>query len=83
MYAIRSYYVASIPQGTKILWACGERSATNINGIFQGELKQRFNMKIDILPIEHIMGLYNKDRITSYNVCYTKLLRFSIFQSHF
>lgn len=59
--------IASIPQGTKILWACGERSATNINGIFQGELKQRFNMKIDILPIEHIMGLYNKDMFEGIN----------------
>ena len=64
MYAIRSYY---------------EKAGLKVAAM--GEAVKGADVVMMLLPDEHIAAVYQDDvepRITSYNVCYTKLLRIFI-----
>ena len=39
------------------------------------EIKTISNSLISVFFVNNVKTVFNKDRITSYNVCYTKLLR--------
>ena len=69
MYAIRSYYVNKLPENVRPRFERMKEHASEKEPYIWGHnVTQRY---IDI---------YQKsiqNRITSYNVCYTKLLRFS------
>ena len=62
MYAIRSYYASPHPEG---------------NGAFDAMVKALDDAGITPEQIDYI-SLHGTGRITSYNVCYTKLLRINI-----
>ena len=61
MYAIRSYYEAA--------WKSGEANEG------MGASGHRPSVKGGYFPVPPVDSLHDIRRITSYNVCYTKLLR--------
>ena len=66
----------------------GEHFYDRIDSPFSGDRKQKEENIINAKPEKigglKVMGLNSTDRITSYNVCYTKLLRtVQLFISHF
>ena len=82
MYAIRSYYVHTgeagdpfgavhppVYQSTTFRFASTADLLETVEGGHRGALYTRYGMNPTILALEE------KLRITSYNVCYTKLLR--------
>ena len=81
MYAIRSYYERRAPFERRLLRA-GLRGATHQlaeTGTAACELGARLRGQIELLEHgvdRHAHGARHRPlRITSYNVCYTKLLR--------
>ena len=72
MYAIRSYYVRRlIQQNTDlpvVMYSFTERTKAS-------ELLTRMEALVTIVDKKALLA--RKNRITSYNVCYTKLLRLS------
>ena len=67
MYAIRSYYV-SFPDNWKVNWKYPESDFKKDSGV---------DLQKDPLALQRLKDAAEKAkiRITSYNVCYTKLLR--------
>ena len=61
MYAIRSYYGGELISYFHII--LGQWRVLHLNGRFDG------------IPGFKVRGYFGNHRITSYNVCYTKLLR--------
>ena len=89
MYAIRSYYEITVtkdetrykPRKTEEELKALEAEGLEFNGYdgMMAEMKKG-SLVIDDLShyeMEKLIEKYHPDRITSYNVCYTKLLRFS------
>ena len=88
MYAIRSYYG---PRCARRLWigAHLRRSGNRLDNIINTEDKKMEELIIknlmeqldlsreEITPDSSFVDDFEMDRITSYNVCYTKLLRTS------
>ena len=67
MYAIRSYYEPGLTE---------EKLYNRIARDFENEPKRIMkNVLRRLLPEAMIKSVLEKARITSYNVCYTKLLR--------
>ena len=89
MYAIRSYYGVELGINTivpiitdrtiiRLDEKTAEKKVIRWQKIVEGAAKQSGRNSIpDIKPPEKFENIfkYNKNRITSYNVCYTKLLR--------
>ena len=82
MYAIRSYYAAKkmkeLKDATGITYPLAFDDNADIFGLYA--LKEAGVTRNVIVgkdgKIKYLTRLYNReDRITSYNVCYTKLLR--------
>ena len=78
MYAIRSYYVEADEFAAIVV-----AGIAALMGVSHAEETKKEKVKKPIAP--EILAKYDKDkdgklnRITSYNVCYTKLLRRSTF----
>ena len=74
MYAIRSYYVKQVPC---IIIDISERSSALLALLenIQREDLSYFDEAVAIEQLIDLYGMTQEDRITSYNVCYTKLLR--------
>ena len=49
--------VAGINAGTPIIWTCGERFSSNINGVFGKELP--WHCRLKFIPIENVMQAQN------------------------
>ena len=86
MYAIRSYYAIDDLKSRK-MWALPGVTANVIKGTGSAVVAGPAVQMLEIIskgvvdgytgvPFSSVVQFKLKDRITSYNVCYTKLLRF-------
>ena len=77
MYAIRSYYAISDCSGAS------RQIASRAESLHAAVIRQNASVGNSSAGIEEMIAniasvTQNVDRITSYNVCYTKLLRFTV-----
>ena len=78
MYAIRSYYVTTSAPETadlKMDAVYADQFTQVIDNVISAEFRIDLPYTIKSNNQQHMVLVKNVDRITSYNVCYTKLLR--------
>ena len=80
MYAIRSSYVITVCLGTACHVKGGNRLVDHVSRILEIEPGSTYTLRLTSTPavsaaLSNVTFEFYPGRITSYNVCYTKLLR--------